>query len=51
MILLCNTHALLDATGESQVQPASAVQGITVVCSLLYRLDEEARALEVATEV
>jgi hypothetical protein len=44
-------NATAHTVSPRQFNRRNAVQGIMVACSLLYRLDEEARALEVATGV
>ena len=43
-------NATAHTVSARQFNRRNAVQGIMVACSLLYRLDEEARALEVAKD-
>jgi hypothetical protein len=44
-------NATAHTVSPRQFNRRNAVEGIMIACSLLYRLDEEARAHEVATEV
>ncbi|KRE60517.1 hypothetical protein ASG92_21420 [Arthrobacter sp. Soil736] len=43
-------NATAHTVSPRQFNRRNAVQGIMVACSLLYRLDEEAQALKLATE-
>ena len=51
VLVTFSRNALAHTVSPRQFNRRNAVQGIMIACSLPYRLDEAARAREVATEV